>query len=287
MTVRFVFDSMSNYARDVARTTRLTRQEEQELAELIVAGRQAAAQVAEHGSSPRLRRTIRRGQEAEGQFVVANLRLVLKIVNKLQGRVSMDKEDLVQEGNLGLIHAVEKFDWSRGIRFSTYASFWIQKYLDQAMQKQSRLIYIPQNVDEVIRKINRARDQLAVSLGRPATGAEVAAKLKMTVEEVVEHDIFNTPPASLSTTTEEEIDVAVYDDDPDCDPADCKLVRSIVSNLLDATVTDRERPALEMLYGLGDSPEMNRAETAEALGTSASTVARLQRSALSKLREAA
>jgi RNA polymerase primary sigma factor len=152
--------------------TRLSKEREQELATLIQAGRMSDDLA-----------VIELGKEAEKEYVTANLRLVLSIARKVQN-TPLEFDDLVQEGTLGLMHAVRKFDWTRGIQFSTYATIWIRKYISRAQAGQGRTIRIPEYVDDQLRKVKRTQDRLTFELGYPATDSDVAAELGIKSDDV-------------------------------------------------------------------------------------------------------
>lgn len=291
---------LGGYSHDVARTPTLSKDEEQKLGELIRAGRQAAEiDQRQQVSSARSRRIIQAGKLAETRWIEGNLRLVLRVAQKYS-RMPVPLEDLVQEGNLGLMHAIEKFDWNRGTRFSTYAIPWIHHYISRAVANQSRLIRIPVNIDDAVRRVARAREMLGVQLGRPATSAEVAARLKLTVKQVEQLETYNVPPMSMDGNHTDndrrpadiaydgginkprEVEALLEPNEPEAETSASAQVAELL-----ATVNDKERPVLELLYGLGDNAQLTREEAAKELGCQPSTVRRIERGALKKLREAA
>ncbi|WP_223885228.1 sigma-70 family RNA polymerase sigma factor [Nocardia colli] len=200
-------DPVRDYLRLIARTPLLTATQEVELAERIESGVRAAEQLAtaDPADQRELRRRIADGQRAKDHMIEANLRLVVSIAKRYPTPVGISLLDLVQEGTLGMIRAVEKFDHHRGLKFSTYATWWIKQGIGRALADQGRTIRIPVHVVEVLNRVTRTRRALTQQLGRDVTVAELAAELDLTpdkVREVLDHarERFRCTPRWAPTT---------------------------------------------------------------------------------------
>src|SRR5438874_4930956 len=177
-------DLVRLYLDDIGRYPLLTKDDEVRLAQTIERGHEAAAELASGqkltpARKRTLRRTVREGQDAHLQFVNSNLRLVVSLAKRYQGS-DLPLLDLIQEGNLGLIHAVEKFDWRRGFKFSTYATWWIRQAIGRGTDNTARTIRLPVHQGDHVRRLQRLRNDLEGRLGRSATLAELAAEMDMT-----------------------------------------------------------------------------------------------------------
>ncbi|MGN6695047.1 MAG: sigma-70 family RNA polymerase sigma factor, partial [Aquihabitans sp.] len=209
-------DPVRVYLKEIGRVPLLTGMEEVTLAKRIEAGGQAAVRLAELEAAGRideldvaarrrLERTSRDGERAKSDLIQANLRLVVSIAKRYVGR-GMHLLDLIQEGNLGLMRAVEKFDYTKGFKFSTYATWWIRQAITRAIADQARTIRIPVHMVETMNKVLRVQRQLLQELGREPTGEEIAAKVEMTPDRVREIQRLGQEPVSLETPVGEEDD---------------------------------------------------------------------------------
>lgn len=253
----------------------LTTQEEARLAALIQAGRRASGQ-----TTAKARLAVRAGKQAEDAYITGNLRLVYSLAHKFQRMAPVDLDDLIQEGTLGLMHALRKFDWGRGTKFSTYAAPWIMKYIKAAIANQRRLIRVPLEVDQQIARVGRVRELLSIDLGRLPTDAEVAAELGITVQRVQELEHYNEPMLSLSEPSS-GVDVpANVEDDDEPSPA------PDVTYLLDR-LSSHEREVIEMRYGLGEQTPQDRDEMAAVLHIGTEAIRRREWMAMKKMRAAA
>ena len=196
-------DLVRLYLTDIGQYTLLTKDDEVRLAKAIEAGKEAIASStpAARRSPParkrELRRTARQGEEAERQFVQSNLRLVVSIAKKYQAS-GLPLLDLIQEGNLGLMHAVEKFDWRKGFKFSTYATWWIRQAITRGIANTGRTIRLPVHAGDTLARLQKARSRLELKYGRPATLSELASEVEMPEDKVTEALRFAAEPLSLS-----------------------------------------------------------------------------------------
>ncbi len=254
-------DVLRLYLNQIGRVPLLTAEMEVELARAMEAGLFAAERLGQGGKiSPSMRadlqHIVREGERAKQHMLEANLRLVVSVAKKYAGR-GMGLTDLIQEGNLGLIRAVEKFDYTKGFKFSTYATWWIRQALTRAMADQARTIRLPVHMVEQVNKIRRVERDLVVQLGRKPTAAEIAVEVDLTPERVEEIRSYNRDPASLDALIGEDSDASLGDfieDEHAVMPGEAAaflLMREELSAVL-ASLTDRERRVMEMRYGLVD-----------------------------------
>ena len=181
-------DLVRLYLTDIGQYTLLTKDDEVRLAKAIEAGNEATAELESgndlSGAKKReLRRTARKGEEAERQFVQSNLRLVVSIAKKYQAS-GLPLLDLIQEGNLGLMHAVEKFDWRKGFKFSTYATWWIRQAITRGIANTGRTIRLPVHAGDTLARLQKARSRLELKFGRPSTLSELAREVEMPEDKV-------------------------------------------------------------------------------------------------------
>lgn len=196
-------DPVRDYMRQIGKVSLLSAEEEVDIAMRIEAGLYAEHKLAtEQDLTPKFKRelkwVVRDGQKAKNHILGANLRLVISIAKRYTGR-GMQFLDLIQEGNLGLIRAVEKFDYTKGFKFSTYATWWIRQAITRAMADQARTIRIPVHMVEVINKLSRIQRQLLQDLGREPTAEEIAANLDLTPQKVIDVQRYGREPMSLHT----------------------------------------------------------------------------------------
>jgi len=291
-------DLVRAYLKEIGKVPLLTAEQEVELAQRIEAGLFAAEKVrqAEGGEAPKLSAALRRdlewlvhdGQRAKRHLLEANLRLVVSIAKRYLGR-GMLFLDLIQEGNLGLIRAVEKFDYTKGYKFSTYATWWIRQAITRAMADQARTIRIPVHMVEQINKLTRVQREMLQELGREPTPEELAHELDMTPEKVVEIQGYAREPVSLETTIGDDQDSSLGDFIED---ADAPIAAEVVSyglmqeqlNEVLRTLTDREAAVVKMRFGLVDGQPRTLDEIGREFGLTRERIRQIESKTLSKLR---
>ncbi|PXX61487.1 RNA polymerase primary sigma factor [Nocardia tenerifensis] len=286
-------DPIKDYLRLIARTPLLTAAQEVELGMQIEAGALAAQQLADETDlDPVQRRELRRavadGQRAKDYMVEANLRLVVSIAKRYPTPAGLSLLDLVQEGTLGMMRAVEKFDHRRGLKFSTYATWWIKQGIGRALADQGRTIRIPVHVVEVLNRLTRARRDLTQRLGREATAEELAVELDLTPDKVRELLDHAREPFSLHTPVGD--DAAEFGEllaDPGPDPAETALA-SATRGLLDrvlAGLTEREAEVIAQRFGLDGAEPKSLEEVGKAYGVSRERARQIEAKGLAKLRQ--
>ena len=287
-------DLVRLYLSDIGQHALLTKDDEVRLAQQIEAAAAARATLEDEGSTltpsgrRTLRRTVRRGDEAHDAFVMANLRLVVSIAKKYQAS-GLPLLDLIQEGNLGLIHAVEKFDWRKGFKFSTYATWWIRQAITRAIADQARTIRIPVHMVETINKLVRIQRQLLQDLGREPTADEIAEQMEMTPEKVREIQKISQEPVSLETPIGEEEDSSLGDFIEDADAvvplerASFKLLQEQLESVLH-TLSDREKEVIRLRFGLVDGQPRTLEEVGKKFGVTRERIRQIESKTLSKLR---
>jgi RNA polymerase primary sigma factor len=286
-------DVLRLYLNQIGRVPLLTAEQEVELARAMEAGLFAAERLAAATKvTPQLRadlqHIIREGERAKQHMLEANLRLVVSVAKKYAGR-GMGLTDLIQEGNLGLIRAVEKFDYTKGFKFSTYATWWIRQALTRAMADQARTIRLPVHMVEQVNKIRRVERDLVVQLGRKPTAAEIAVEVDLTPERVEEIRSYNRDPASLDALIGEDSDASLGDfieDEHAVMPGEAAaflLMREELSAVL-ASLTDRERRVMEMRYGLVDGQPRTLDDIGKDFNLTRERIRQIEGKTLSKLR---
>ena len=290
-------DLVRAYLKEIGKTPLLTAEQEVELSQRIEAGLFATeklrlADSGGAGGSAALRRDlaelVRDGDRAKRHLLEANLRLVVSIAKRYLGR-GMLFLDLIQEGNLGLIRAVEKFDYTKGYKFSTYATWWIRQAITRAMADQARTIRIPVHMVEQINKLTRIQRELLQSLGREATPEELARELDLTPLKVVEIQGYAREPVSLETTIGDDQDSNLGDFIED---ADAPIASEVVSyglmqeQLGDVlrTLTEREAAVVKMRFGLVDGQPRTLDEIGREFGLTRERIRQIESKTLSKLR---
>ena len=291
-------DPVRMYLKEIGKVSLLTAAEEVDLAMKIEAGVEAMAQLdasEEEGGVPLERRERRRlsrieqvGLDAKQQLIEANLRLVVSIAKRYVGR-GMLFLDLIQEGNLGLIRAVEKFDYTKGFKFSTYATWWIRQAITRAIADQARTIRIPVHMVETINKLIRVSRQLLQELGREPTPEEIAEEMNMPVERVREILKISQEPVSLETPIGEEEDSHLGDfiqDDNVPVPADAAAFTLLKEQLVEvlSTLTDREQKVLRLRFGLDDGRARTLEEVGKEFNVTRERIRQIEAKALRKLR---
>jgi RNA polymerase sigma factor (sigma-70 family) len=282
------------YLKDIGQYALLTKDDEARLAQAMEAGREARAELEAAGKSVsparkrELKRLTRDGEDAERTFVQSNLRLVVSIAKKYQAS-GMPLLDLVQEGNLGLMHAVEKFDWRKGFKFSTYATWWIRQALTRGIANTGRTIRLPVHAGDTMNRVQKARTRLETALGRPATLAELAADLEMPEAKVTETLLFAADTLSLSTPLREDGDAELGDVVPDrgavtpFEAASVALLPEEIGRLL-SPLDEREREILKLRFGLDRGEPRTLEEVGEHFALTRERIRQIEARAMSKLR---
>jgi RNA polymerase primary sigma factor len=285
-------DLVRAYLKEIGKTPLLTAEEEVLLSQRIEAGLFASHKLQQKGLSAPLRRDlewlVKDGEKAKKHLLEANLRLVVSIAKRYLGR-GMLFLDLIQEGNLGLIRAVEKFDYTKGFKFSTYATWWIRQAITRAMADQARTIRIPVHMVEQINKLNRLQREMLMTLGREATPEELASELDLTVEKVQEIQGYAREPISLQAVVGDEQDSSLGDFIED---ADAPVAVDIVSfslmqeQLYDVltTLTEREAAVVKMRFGLADGQPKTLDQIGHEFGLTRERIRQIETKTLSKLR---
>jgi RNA polymerase primary sigma factor len=285
-------DPVRMYLREIGRVPLLSAEEEVDLAKRIEAGLAATRLLTSDAVEPdrriELRRVERGGQLGKRKLVEANLRLVVSIAKRYVGRGLLFL-DLIQEGNLGLIRAVEKFDYTRGYKFSTYATWWIRQAITRAIADQARTIRIPVHMVETINKLVRTRRQLLQTLGREPTDEEIGAVMELAPERVREIVKFSQEPVSLESPVGEEDDSSLGDfiEDPDAvvplDAASFILLQEQIEGVLH-TLTEREKKVIQLRFGMLDGQPRTLEEVGIEFGVTRERIRQIESKTLSKLR---
>jgi RNA polymerase primary sigma factor len=287
-------DPVKDYLKQIGRVPLLDAEQEVELAKRIEAGLFADHMLAEGGGGLRpglcvdLERVADDGREAKNHLVEANLRLVVSQARRYTGR-GMLFLDLIQEGNLGLIRGVEKFDYTKGYKFSTYATWWIRQAITRAMADQARTIRIPVHVVEIVSKLARARRQMLQDLGREPTAGELAAELDMTADRVIEVQKYGREPISLHTPLGEDGDSEFGDlieDREAIAPGEAvsfTLLHEQLHSVL-GTLSEREAGVVSMRFGLAGGQPKTLDEIGKVYGVTRERIRQIESKAMSKLR---
>jgi RNA polymerase primary sigma factor len=293
LTAGATADPVKDYLKLIGRVALLNAEQEVELSLQVEAGLFAEEKIAHDKKIDKkhkreLETLVMQGKRAKNHLLEANLRLVVSLAKRYTGR-GMLFLDLIQEGNLGLIRAVEKFDYTKGYKFSTYATWWIRQAITRAMADQARTIRIPVHMVEVINKLARVQRQMLQDLGREPTPEELAKELDMTPEKVVEVQKYGREPISLHTPLGEEGDSEFGDLIEDSEaivPADAvsfTLLQEQLHSVLD-TLSEREAGVVAMRFGLTDGQPKTLDEIGKVYGVTRERIRQIESKTMSKLR---
>jgi RNA polymerase primary sigma factor len=292
-------DPVRMYLREIGRVPLLVAAEEVDLAKRIEAGVEASVQLAEldaagdlgrldPSDAARLQAFADDGDDAKSSLIQANLRLVVSIAKRYVGR-GMQLLDLIQEGNMGLMRAVEKFDYTKGFKFSTYATWWIRQAITRSIADQARTIRIPVHMVESINRVHRVQRQMVQQLEREPTVDELAAEVGMTPDRVREIQRISLDPLSLDSPVGEEDDSYLADfikddgaEEPD-DAATRQMLQNEVRNVLDE-LNEREREVVIMRFGLDDEQPRTLEEVGKTFGVTRERIRQIESKTLAKLR---
>jgi RNA polymerase primary sigma factor len=280
-------DSVRLYLREIGRVPLLTAADEVRLAQRLERGREELLNAQRLQTVPD-RHVVDDGEAAQRRLIEANLRLVVSVAKKYIGR-GLSLLDLIQEGNLGLIRAVEKYDWRRGYKFSTYATWWIRQAITRALANQARTIRIPVHMVTTINRLARVSRSLLQELGREPSAEEIAAQMKMSPEKVHEIMKASLQPMSLETPVSEEEDSHLGDFIEDrtalapADAASYQILKEQVETVLES-LTERERKVLQLRFGLGDGRSRTLEEVGKEFHLTRERIRQIEDKALRKLR---
>ena len=287
-------DLVRLYLTDIGQYPLLTKEGEVELAKKIEEGLKAEEKTKANSAKltpteiRKLKVIIRRGSKAERTFVQSNLRLVVSIAKKYQAS-GLPLLDLIQEGNLGLMHAVEKFDWRKGFKFSTYATWWIRQAITRGIANTGRTIRLPVHAGDTLARLQKARSRLEIKFGRQATLAELSAEVEMPEDKVTEALRFAAEPLSLSEPLREDGDAELGDVVEDrsaespFETAATALLPEEISRLL-APLDEREREILKLRFGLDRGEPRTLEKVGEHFDLTRERIRQIEARAMSKLR---
>lgn len=287
-------DPLRGYLQEIGQRSLLNAAQEAELGRAIEEGTTAAQELDGEGSltpavKRRLRDRVRRGDAARARMTEANLRLVVSIAKRYQGR-GLTLFDLIQEGNIGLMRAVEKFDYKRGFRFSTYATWWIRQAILRSLADQGHLIRLPVHMGEMSSKVERTNHRLVQTLGRDPTPQEISEATEIPVEKVVQvMRIWQQPVSIDAPIGEEGVTLSDFMTEEDAltpmDIASQSLLKDRIRTILD-DLTPREKLVLELRFGIKDGKEYTLNEVGRVMGITRERVRQIQTGALRRLRYA-
>ncbi len=289
-------DLVRLYLTDIGRYPLLTKEDEIRLAQDIEAGNEAARKLealeARGNLTPerrvRLQRQVRKGARARQAFVQSNLRLVVSIAKRYQAS-GLPFLDRIQEGNLGLMHAVEKFDWRKGFKFSTYATWWIRQAITRGIANTSRTVRLPVHAGDTLVRLQKARNRMELRLGRPPLEAELAAEVGLPEEKVAEVLRFSVEPLSLFEPLREDGEAElgdVVEDRQSATPFEevaITLLPDQVARML-SNLDDRERQVLELRFGLGECQPRTLEEIGSKFNLTRERIRQIEARAMAKLR---
>jgi RNA polymerase primary sigma factor len=287
------FDPVRMYLKEIGKVPLLTGPQEVSLAKRIEAGLDAVERVEQEptlsdAQRASLRAVSRDGELAKRQLTEANLRLVVSIAKRYVGR-GMALLDLIQEGNLGLIRAVEKFDYTKGFKFSTYATWWIRQAITRAIADQARTIRIPVHMVETMNKVMRVQRQLLQELSREPTVDEIAAKVELTPDRVREIQRLGQEPVSLETPVGDDDDSFLGDfvEDPNATAPATAAARALLTEAIEEALeelNDRERQVVRLRFGLDDGQVRTLEEVGREFGVTRERIRQIESKTLAKLR---
>src|SRR6266852_1161768 len=274
------------YSDEISRVDLLSAEEVISLAQRIERGRAASADLRQPGH----KELIKEGEKAKRQLIEANLRLVIHIARRYRG-LNLDLMDLIQEGNLGLIHAVEKFDYRKGYKFSTYATWWIRQYIVRALTEQARIIRVPLYKVEKMKQLSRVRQRLQQGLEGEPTLEDLAGHMDLSIQQVIDLLIMTQTQEPLSLDIrrkvgEDELPLSdLLEDDAIYSPERVVITQTLEAQIRDllASLTPRERKVIELRYGLDGDRAHTLHEAGRKLGLSHEAVRQLESRALRKL----
>ena len=285
-------EAMALYLREIGRVPLLTAADEVRLSQAIERGRAAAERLGEQTVSTaerdELEALVHEGDVARASLADANLRLVVSVARRYSNR-GVPLIDLIQEGNLGLLRAVEKFDWRRGFKFSTYATWWIRQAVSRAIADDARTIRIPVHLYDVVNRMARVSSQLHQELGREPTEAEIGAALQLSPERVRELSQVLPQPVSLDGLVGDDQDTRLSDMVADENATNLELAaeyRLLAERIRDTllTLTPRERRVIERRFGLGDDKDESLTAIGREIGVTRERIRQIESTALRKLR---
>jgi RNA polymerase primary sigma factor len=281
-------DTVRMYLKEIGRVDLLSAADEVSLAKRIEAGLAATGELADNPGDRALRRKAADGEVARAELIQANLRLVVSIAKRYAGR-GMLLLDLIQEGNLGLMRAVEKFDYTKGFKFSTYATWWIRQAITRAIADQARTIRIPVHMVEAMNRVTRIQRQLAQDYEREPTIEELAAKVAMAPDRVREILRISQDPLSLDSPVGEEDDSNLGDfiEDASADaPADVATRRMLAQAVEEALgeLSEREQEVVRLRFGLVDGQSKTLEEVGQQFGVTRERIRQIEAKTLAKLR---
>jgi len=283
-----VDDSVAMYLREIGRAPLLTAAEEVRLAQAIERGKLEVERAHYLNIQPD-RHIIEKSYEAHRHLIEANLRLVVSVAKKYTGR-GLSLQDLIQEGNTGLIGAVDKFDYTKGYKFSTYATWWIRQAVSRSIANQARTIRLPVHLAETINRMGRVSRSLVQELGREPTPQEIAVKMGISTEKVLEIIHVNQRPVSLETPVGEDSDKNLGDyveDETTTTPtegADRQLLKEQINKVLD-NLSERERKIIQIRFGFVDGQSHSLEEVGKTFNVTRERIRQIEAKALRKLRQ--
>ncbi|GCE30492.1 RNA polymerase sigma factor RpoD [Dictyobacter alpinus] len=283
-----VDDSVAMYLREIGRAPLLTAEEEVRLAQAIERGKIERMR-AEHLNTLPDRMIMQKAEEAHRHLIEANLRLVVSVAKKYTGR-GMSLQDLIQEGNTGLIGAVDKFDYTKGYKFSTYATWWIRQAVSRSIANQARTIRLPVHLAETINRMGRVSRSLVQELGREPSPQEIADKMGISTEKVLEIIHVNQKPVSLETPIGEDSDRSLGDyveDETTATPtegADRQLLKEQINKVL-SNLSERERKIIQIRFGFVDGQSHSLEEVGKTFNVTRERIRQIEAKALRKLRQ--
>ena len=287
-------DDVRLYLEVAAQEPLLTKEQEVELAMTIERGKEAEeklqlGKLRSAKSQREAREAVTEGQRARQRFILANLRLVVSVARKYQGQ-GLSLLDLIQDGNLGLMRGVELFDWRRGFKFSTYATWWIRQAITRAIADRGKTIRLPVHVGERVRKLKATAWRISQTEGIEPSNERLAKELDLTPEAIEElFELDSRQPVSIHTPVGEDSELLDLIDqagaEAPLDEVEDELVRQEIGQTMDALLSDQERRVLQLRYGLGNGQPMSLREAGKLMNLSAERVRQIEREAFGKLRD--